>query len=226
MKLLNLAMLAFAVGCHSATPAATATPTSATTAPSSTEAQQSDPASDKPADDATNAPQADDAAAQAFAKHYAWSQRPALDAAPASGVFVGVGDTGKVAEVKLKTHKDASKGWELEAKLPDDTDIGPDLEFKGSGAPVVGREYSITYGAHDGDIFQAPQDGKKTAATFDKTISITADHAYVVKITKLANGKASGRLFVVWDNPEYIGGKNAPKLWAAGTFTDAPVSQF
>lgn len=223
-------------GCYAARPTQRP-PVSAPAAKAPTSSIAADPPAKEPADPKAPAAASDDSSsndqpsnadraakekAETFAKKFTWTKSPSASLAPHDGVVVGVGNEGSPASVSIQWDK-KKREWSFRVKGASSADLGPQIDLKGT--PKAGRTYTVKYGEHSG-FFQAPQHGKKTATKFDETTSINADNAYVIKLTALklskdgASGTASGRFAIVFDNFD------GPKLWAAGTFTGAPVVVF
>jgi hypothetical protein len=223
VSLISLACVALNVGCAGweeeiPTPEAPSSP-AVVAAQKAPEAQSE--ASVAAADTAreVNEPVADDAEtlkAKGFARQFQWTKTPSLRMAPKDAVVAGVGDEGFVASVRIDVDK-TSKRWTLAAMSPGSASLGPSITVR-AAMPKAGT-YAAKYGDHDGSWFQAPKPGQKAA-----TENVNSKCSYTLEIKKVTlskdgqSGTASGRFVTVFDNVD------GPKLWAAGTFTDAPIA--
>ena len=151
---------------------------------------------------------------------FAWTESPSLDRAPTDGAYVGLGDRVLPANVSIE-HSAKRDEWSLrvesKTKSDDEPALGPSVTFHGK--PTVGAPVSVAMNAaHQKGFFQAPLKGY-TAAKYADTSSFNDAYASTIEITKLEGGKASGRFAVAFRDDDNR------KLWAAGTFTDAPYTE-
>jgi hypothetical protein len=143
---------------------------------------------------------------------FAWTKSPRLDQAPKKGSFASVGGR-PFALTSVEIWRGAGE-WELHTST--EGTLGPALTFP--GAPRAGLAIDDAYGPHKG-YFQLPDDGV-AARCFAESTSFNGEHARSVRITKFDGKHASGRFVTTWEVSRRGGTR---RLWAGGTFTDAPV---